>query len=375
VRRFAFVLHPLRFDDFARKFPVTRYLPERLVESAFSRVPPFLVGHVTGVQSPTGEELEGWLIGLPMTPRVILESPYDRVLRALEKAGKLAESLGAEILGLGAFTKIAGDRGVTLSRRLAIPVTTGNSYTTATAVEGALAGAHRLGIDPSTARVAVIGATGSIGAACCHLLADQVPALTLVARGRDRLESLRERLQADHPSLEAVVETDISRAVRAADVVIAVSSAQDAIVAPEDLKPGALVCDVARPRNLSRVVNERRPDVMVIDGGVIEVPGAAADLGFDFGFPPRMVEACMAETMALALDGRLENFTLGPTVDPAKVRDIQAIAARHGFRTAGFRRFERAIADEEFERVKALAAGTRPAPQPRSRPVPVRADT
>lgn len=357
MRRFAFILHPLRLDDFARKFPFTRWLPERVVESVFSRVPPLRVGHVTGVRSVQGEELEGWLIGLPMTPRVILESPYERVLAALTKAGHMAESLGAEIVGLGAFTKIAGDRGITLSQRLGIPVTSGNSYTTATAVEGALAGAARLGIDPRQASVTVIGATGSIGAACCHLLADQVPEMTLVARGRERLEMLRQELGRQHADTRFSVDTDISHAIRQADVVIAVSSAPDAIVAPEDLKPGALVCDVARPRNLSRLVNERRPDVMVIDGGVIEVPGAAADMGFDFGFPPRMVEACMAETMALALDGRLENFTLGPTVDPDKAREIHRIAARHGFHLAGFRRFERAIPDEEFDRVRRLAPG------------------
>jgi len=127
-------------------------------------------------------------------------------------------------------------------------------------------------------------------------------------------------------------------------------------VAPEDLRPGAVVCDVSRPRNLSRVVTERRPDVLVIDGGVIEVPGERADLGFDFGFPPRMVEACMAETMALALEGRMENFTLGPTVEPEKVGEIQAIADRNGFKMSGFRRFERAISDAEVDAIRDRAA-------------------
>lgn len=352
MRRFAFILHPLRFDDFARKFPFTRWLPERWVEGLFQKVPPMNVAHVTGVQSPTGEELEGWLLAVPMTPRVIMESPYPVVLNALIKAGRMAEALGAEILGLGAFTKIAGDRGVSLSQLLKIPVTTGNSYTTATAVDGALQGARRLGMDPQEANVAVIGATGSIGAAACHLLAGQVPQLTIVARNLDRLHQLEEAISRANPAVEVHVLTDIGAAVRAADIVIAVSSSPEAIVEPDDLKAGAVVCDVARPRNLSRIVTERRPDVLVIDGGVIEVPGRAADLGFDFGFPPRMVEACMAETMALALEGRLENFTLGPTVDPLKVSEIHHIAARHGFTMAGFRRFERAIADEEIERVR-----------------------
>jgi fatty aldehyde-generating acyl-ACP reductase len=282
VRRFAFVIHPLRFDDFARKFPLTRYMPPRVVEAVFRRVPPLKAAHVTGVVSEA----------------------------------------------------------------------TGNSYTTATAVDGALQAALRVGIDPAAATVAVVGATGSIGTACCHLLAEQVPALTLVARRRDRLDALADTLRAARPGLTVAVSTDIGAAVRTADIVIAVSSSPEAVVRPEDLKPGAVVCDVARPRNLSRVVTEARPDVLVIDGGVIAVPGEAADLGMDFGLPPRMVEACMAETMALALEGRRESFTLGPTVDPAKVRAIRAIAARHGFRMAGFRRFERAIPDAELDRLR-----------------------
>lgn len=352
MHRFAFVLHPLRDDDFARKYPITRHLPRSLVEWVFKRIHPMVVGHVTGVRAPTGEEIEGWLIGLPLTPRVILSAPYPWVLSKLERAGRLAERLGAEILGLGAFTKIAGDRGVSLSRRLKIPVTTGNSYTTATAVAGTLRAAERMGIDPMAAEVTVIGATGSIGRASCFALAPSIRSLTLVARHRDRLEQLALDLKTAYPDLAVRVGTDVDASVRSADIVLAVSSAQEAIVSPEALKPGSVVCDVARPRNLSSLVTQNRSDVLVIDGGVIEVPGEAADMGFNFGFPPRMVEACMAETMILALAGRLEHFTLGADIATQKVKEIFDLGDRLGFQIAGFRRFERAIDDREIELIR-----------------------
>lgn len=355
MRRFAFVLHPLRYEDFTLKYKFTRFLPRRVVESGFKLVPPMVVGHVTGVRSATGAELEGWLIGLPLTPKVLLTAPYSWVLSRLEQAGRLAEALGAEILGLGAFTKIAGDRGVSLARRLKIPVTTGNSYTTATAVEGALKAAHQMGIDLNSAQVTVIGATGSIGKATCHVLAPEIGRLVVVARRVEALSALADQLQTRYSHLEVEVSTEIDRAVSQADIVIAVSAAQEAIVKPETLKPGAVVCDVARPRNLSPLVNERRSDVLVIDGGVIEVPGERADMGFNFGFPPRMVEACMAETMILALEGRLENFTLGPDIEIDKVHEIHQMGARHGFRLAGFRRFERAIDDREIALIRQRA--------------------
>jgi predicted amino acid dehydrogenase len=274
----------------------------------------------------------------------------------------MAERLGARIFGLGAFTKIVGDRGRTVADHLRIAVTTGNSYTAATAVEGALRAAERMAIMPAHATAAVIGATGSIGAVVSEILARDAGRVLLVSRTRDALERLAVRLRGSARG-EVAVETDVRRAVREADIVLTVSSATDVLIEPEDLRPGSVVCDVARPRNVSKVVSERRDDVLVIDGGVIEVPGEV-DFGFDFGFPPKMSEACMAETIILALEGRYENFTLGSTITLAQVEEIAALARKHGFRLSGFRRFERAIGDAEIERIRDAArrAGVSPRP-------------
>jgi fatty aldehyde-generating acyl-ACP reductase len=350
---FAFLIHPLKIDDFARKYSFTRRLPSALVEQAFKWIPPRLVSHITGIRSASGARAEGWFIGLPLTPRTLMESPLAFVYRRLIQAGRLAEKQGARIFGLGAFTKIVGDRGVTLAENLNIAVTTGNSYTAATAIEGALLAADRMDILPMNATAAIIGATGSIGTVCSEMLARSVGRLILVARNRESLESLAHRLRTVGRG-QAEVETDVQEAIRRAEIILTVSSATDVLIEPEDLRPGAIVCDVARPRNVSRQVYERRNDVLVMDGGVIEVPGNP-DFGFDFGLPPRMVEACMAETIILALEGRYENFTLGKDLSLSKVEEISGLARKHGFRLSGFRRFERAITDEEVERIKTAA--------------------
>ena len=140
--------------------------------------------------------------------------------------------------------------------------------------------------------------------------------------------------------------------LRQADVIITVSSALDAIIEPQHLKSGAVVCDVARPRDVSRQVVEARDDVLVIEGGMVEVPGPV-DFHFNFGFPPRMAFACMAETMILALEGRYENFSLGKELSLEKVQEIDRLAKKHGFRLGGFRSFERAISPRQIERIKA----------------------
>lgn len=364
IGRFGFVLHPLYVSQYAQKFPFTRFLPDRLVETAFRAVPPFEASHITGVLSTTGAQAEGWFIALPWTPRVLLAAPLDLVYRRLIQAGRIAERLGAGILGLGAFTKVVGDRGATVANTLEIGVTTGNSLTVATAIEGALLGAERMGIDARSAEVAVIGATGSIGTACCRILARQVGGLVLVARTRNRLDALAERLRGSS-SARIRVTSDVGQAVGVADIVITVSTATDVLIEPEDLHPGAVVCDVSRPRNVSRLVYDRRGDVLVIDGGVIEVPGPV-EFGLDFGFPPRSCEACMAETIILALEHRYEDYTLGAEVQLPRVEEIHALMRKHGFRLSGFRRFERKISDDEVDAIRQAA---RSAGAPRTVPL------
>jgi predicted amino acid dehydrogenase len=115
-----------------------------------------------------------------------------------------------------------------------------------------------------------------------------------------------------------------------------------------------VICDVARPRGVSARVAVARDDVLVIDGGMVEAPGQV-DFHFDFGFPPGKAYACMAETMALALEGRFEDYTLGKQIDKNRVEEIAGIAARHGFRLSGFRSFERAVTAGQIEQVRERA--------------------
>jgi hypothetical protein len=63
--------------------------------------------------------------------------------------------------------------------------------------------------------------------------------------------------------------------------------------------------------------------------------------------------------MLLALEGRCESFTLGKDVSLEQVEETQRMAARHGFRLAGFRSFERAVSEETIARVRENARRNR----------------
>ena len=365
MEKFAFIIHPITAQDVARKYPIARFFPDSLIEAVIKGRNPEVVAKVEGIRSAKGAEAEGWFIGCPYTPRLFLELPLAEVNAKLEKCGKIAEDLGAKILGLGAFTSVVGDGGITLSTKLNIAVTTGNSYTVATAIEGAVTGARMMGISLGTATVAVIGATGSIGATCAEILSRSAAQVNLIGRNKERLLAVREKLAITASSGLAVF-TDVGAGLKDAEIVITVSSAAEAIVLPKHIKRGAVVCDVARPRDVSVAVQKERDDVLVIEGGVVRVPGAMRsskypDGGpFSFGFAQGTAYACMSETIALALDQRYESFTLGKEVTVKQVDDINAICTRHGFKLDGFRSFERAVSPEEIERIRIRAGRGEP---------------
>lgn len=353
MEKFAFIVHPLEAKpDIARKYPIAKYLPESFLEQVLKRMKPMQVSHITGVKSITGAEAEGWFIGCPLSAHMMMTLPVDFVLGKIIDCAKVAQDLGAGIVGLGAFTSVVGDGGITIAKNVDIAVTSGNSFTIATGLQGSLRAAQMMDIDPAGAQVAVVGAAGSIGRTCARILARQVGRINIVDLDGQALEKVADEIRAES---SAVVTTslDVHEGIKDADIVCSATSAVKAIIEPADLRSGCVVCDVARPRDVSIRVSKERDDVLVIDGGVVAVPGPDLDFHFNFGFPPKTAYACMSETMMLALEGRYESFTLGKQISVEQVEEITRLSEKHGFKLAGFRSFERAVTEEQIERVKA----------------------
>ncbi len=358
---FAFIIHPIDPKrDVSRKFPfLGKVLSERQIDFFSTFFPPVYISEIEGIVSAaTGKEIKGWFVACPLTPRRMLELPVSQVYRKIIQTGRLAERLGAKILGLGAFTSVVGDAGITIARALDIPVTTGDAYTIAVAVQATMKAAEIMDLSLSDVTVAVVGATGAIGRVCAHLLAPQAGRLLLIARNPEKLEMLAMQLKPQSYG-EVVWSTDLSD-LRQAAVILTVTSAIHSIIEPQHLMPGSVVCDVARPRDVSAMVAASRDDILVIDGGMVDVPGAV-NFHFDFGFPPGKAYACMAETMALALEGRFEDYTLGKEISLERVQEITQIAEKHGFRLSGFRAFEKNVTEEQIEMVKRKAQWKRAA--------------
>jgi len=352
VDTFAFIIHPIDPKrDVSRKFPfLGRVLNEKQIDFFSTFFPPVYISAIEGIRSEsTGKEVKGWFIACPYTPRRMMELPEWAVYRKIIQTGRLAEKLGAQILGLGAFTSVVGDAGITIAKSLDVPVTTGDSYTVMVAVEAIRRAACLMDISLQGATAAVVGATGTIGQVCAEFLADDVERLYLIGRRQEALEELRDRLMV-HARAELVISTSMD-VLSEAQLILTVTSAVHDVIRPEFLQPGSVICDVARPRDVSAMVARVRDDILVIDGGMVDVPGPV-DFHFNFGFPTGKAYACMAETIALALEGRFEDYTLGKHLTRTRVDEISSIARKHGFRLSGFRSFEREVTPQQIETVR-----------------------
>jgi predicted amino acid dehydrogenase len=145
---------------------------------------------------------------------------------------------------------------------------------------------------------------------------------------RAALTKLGEELICRTGSVQVSVDSDAM--LPTADVVVCCTSATEHIVREECLRHSAVVCDVSRPSNLSAQVAACRPDVTVLNGGVVRLPGGAS-LGFNTSLPPGHAYACMAETMMLAMEKRYEDMSLGFDLPLAQVLEMGRLADESDF--------------------------------------------
>lgn len=359
INRFAFVIHPLdvRFIHKHHLFRWTRYLPDALVEPVAAMIPPLYISRITGGKSPsTGQRIEGYLYSLGATPRQMMTRGERFTYTRLNKAARMAERRGARIMGLGAFTSVVGDAGITVAHEADIAITSGNSLTVAATLEAAKQAVIKMGAtDLTKGKAMVIGATGSIGSVCARLLAQAVYDVVLISIEPERLIDLKRRIQTETPGAAVTIGTRADDFLEECDLIVTATSAfGQRVLDITRCKPGAVVCDVARPPDIYPAEAALRPDVLVIESGEVLIPGDI-DFGYDIGLPPKTSYACLAETALLAMEGRFEDYTLGRNISIERVKEIYRLFKKHGFQLAGLRSFGKYITDEDVAAKRVIA--------------------
>jgi predicted amino acid dehydrogenase len=371
INRFAFVIHPLSQEYFKVVKPIemlSHVSPPvfmNSLEKLMAYAPPFVYSRVEGIRSPTGVQAEGWLISVGGTPREIMRRSPEFTYRRLLAAADMAQRLGAQIMGLGAFTKVVGDAGVTVAKRAPLPITTGNSYS----ASGALWAAHdallRMRLLPAPQgkqrvkfKAMVVGATGAIGSACARLLVRAAEEVTLVSPETAKLLALQQSILHETPDAKLVLSARADTHIADMDMIVtATSGAGKKVLDIMKVKPGCVITDVARPLDLPPEDVAKRPDVLVIESGEIQLPGKVSMKYI--GLPKGVAYACLAETIVLALEGRFETFTVGRAIEWEKVREIYKMGLKHGMKLAAISGVNGVFSDEDIAQVRERALAAR----------------
>jgi acetylornithine/succinyldiaminopimelate/putrescine aminotransferase/predicted amino acid dehydrogenase len=373
---------------------------------------PGIVCHMPAVKSKSGSIVEGWLIGVPFGGKEIMSLPREEVVDTIKKAVDLGKDLGAQIVGLGALTSVVtrGGRSVT-GRNVAI--TSGNSFTTLMAVEALFLGAQKMKIDLKKAVGGVVGATGSIGRACALMLSEKIDQIILfgnprhIKSSKNRLNSLasdiyayaRQRMQNGdikgmsswinkiidllvkdnsiraNNYLNSIMENDIlnpelinevceyldikypieisidiNNDLPVCNLIIATSNSPEYLIYPENIQPGAVVCDVARPADVSPEVIAQRADVLVLEGGLVQLPDDIS-FGPNLGYRDGVNLACLSETILLDLEGDFQDYSIGNHLSLETVQYLRGLATKHGFQLAGLKMGNKELDDKDIARI------------------------
>ena len=123
--------------------------------------------------------------------------------------------------------------------------------------------------------------------------------------------------------------------LRSCPLIVSASGAGRPIIDDRHVAPGSILCDVARPFDVSPAVR-RRSDVRICDGGLVALPDPSLRFGRGniVGLPTGVQLACLSETLLLALSDERRDLGIGDHIPLSDAQHVAHLALRHGFRLA-----------------------------------------
>ena len=334
TNKFAFLIH-FRFDikdDMALYWKPLKNIPERWYRSLFNRPSPssFKWGEV---RSSDNQAMLGINEMIMLNSEMFLQRGHRKMSEVINRTIDKLVKKGYTSIGLGALTAPLTKGGLWLKERQDVSITNGNAYTSAImfqAIQKLIKTNGKLG-----KTIAIVGASGSVGSCLTKMILknNMAERLMLIGRALPRLERLKESIHED--LLEGNIEfhTNLNQ-IKNADLICLLTTSPEAVLNPDQLKESAVILDGTQPRNTQQSLVEARPDVTVIDGGIVHAPGIALKKG-TLALPEHHYYACFSETALLSMEGHKGHFCLGyPTLEQAEY--TLQLAKKHGFNLAPF---------------------------------------
>lgn len=281
--------------------PIFYLMPEWFLEKIIPMFGPVVGGEIKFTDS---RETIGWVIWVTLSAKQMMTFPRDKVFKKIYDSALLAKKMGAEIVGLGELTSPLTHGGIDLENKLgSIAVTTGNSLTAATVIKSIMDIAKIEKINLEKEKIAIVGAGGSIGRGVSSFFIRNNQSLILVDKA-EKIEELSRNLPL-LPNGKTELYSEISK-INDAKIIIVATSSTDSLIKQEYLGRDAIIYDITQPKNTSPKILEQRPDVKIIDGGIINTP--RIDYGVSIGLKKNQAYACLAETVICAMEDVNENY-------------------------------------------------------------------
>lgn len=357
MNKFGFIVHPIdRKTFYGHLGPIgklMKMLPENISDKFTASLPPRRLVSYGKIRFTKGA-IAGEIVTVPVLPMQFAYLGEEKVLDLIEKAINLCVKKNSQIVGLGGFTSVIGNEGEVLSKRVDIPLTSGNTLTASLALDGIYKAAYIMGVHLSDATVAVIGATGDIGSICTEILSKKVNKLNIAARNEQRLQEFADAIRRlGKATVEVFKYTQ--DAVRDADIVLSATSAVTTIIDPMHLRPGAIVCDLAIPPSIAKEVAMLRNDILVFEGGLAKLPypeDIANEIVTDL-LPKNSIYGCIAETMTLTLEGKFEAYSIGRgNITEEKLTAMKNMALDNGITVSDFFCGYKIFTEKDIENIK-----------------------
>ena len=352
--------------------------------------------HARHIYNDAGDYVEGWLVGSLLQPRDLMRLGLSKRRKLLGNYLDTVSTLDVDFVGLGAYTSVISAAGNDVVNER-FYTTTGNSLTAMVGVDALISTCAARGAPLAKRLTGVIGAYGSVGRLAslrlgkfsehlvllgnaanrgamhelrlvggelygaalqaiqsghasgiaktlAALLADSSVVEQLLARDLGDEDQLRELFdsitamaaeKADY--LPAVtVASDLAHWLPRLEVVLSATSNGAAFIDPAALHHNAIICDCAQPPDIGHASLAQRPDVSVIEGGLIHMPERSYRFGDQHltSLPSGVIFSCLAETIVLTMAGKQRDYSIGKRPPLADAEAIFELARDFGFAPA-----------------------------------------
>lgn len=347
---FVFVIHPRDHRDVHRNFPILRFFPKGFGDLISKHLWPILGPEITGIQTKDGRKITGRVIFCPLTSEQMfgdLKAARRRILQCV----LLGEKLSPKVVGLGALSaSVMRGEWKSLDRVKAL-ITSGSIYTSVLLRQEAEQLVELTGGKIENCTVAIVGAVGLVGSLVSKLVAEKAGKLLLIDRRGKALATLAREI-SDRIQIPVEISKNIAD-LKNADIIIAATNSVWPVLNSEELPPGALIIDDSRPTSTPHDLMEKRPDVIVVEGGVGRLAGLKCR--FDFGLTGEdHVFGCLGESILLTWANLYQRPFLEGKTDLEMAREFEKLSREMEMDRAPFQWQGVEITREQLDRIRSI---------------------